>query len=561
MQMIADHPFYEMAAILALATLVGGIGYLLKQPLIIAFLAVGVLAGPAVLGLIDSYERIELLADIGIALLLFIVGMRLDLHLIKTMGPVALATGLGQVTFTALIGYVIAILLGFDALPAAFIAVALTFSSTIIIVKLLSDKREIDALHGRIAVGMLIVQDIVAIVAMVALIALSKGAGAEEVGHDPSIAWQAVTILGKGVLFIGAIVIMMRWVLPRLLEALSNYQELMVLFAITWAVALAATGDMLGFSKEVGAFMGGVALASTGYREALGARLTTLRDFLLLFFFIALGARLEFAAIVTQIPAALVFSAFVLIGNPLIVMIIMGIMGYRRRTGLLTGLTVAQISEFSLILAALGMSLGHISNEAMSLITVVGVFTICASTYMILYSAPLYGLLGNWITWFERKNPYREQHDGDVTTQGADTMLIGLGAYGGNLAEHLIERGHRLVGVDFDPEALRRWRSHMGVVYGDATDPEFLDQLEFSGVAWIVSTTRDRNVSLNLIEVLRRRGYAGRIALTARNRNDAEIFAKAGADVVLRPFRDAAEQGADALHSAMLCYLWKLIGL
>jgi Kef-type K+ transport system membrane component KefB len=143
----------------------------------------------------------------------------------------------------------------------------------------------------------------------------------------------------------------------------------LLLFAISWAVVLATVGAYLGFSKEVGAFLAGISLASTSYREAIASRLVSLRDFLLLFFFIDLGAQLDPSVLGTHVGPALVLSLFVLIGNPLIVMIIMGVMGYRKRTGFLTGLTVAQISEFSLILGALGVSLGHIDAGIMGLIT------------------------------------------------------------------------------------------------------------------------------------------------------------------------------------------------
>jgi predicted Kef-type K+ transport protein len=167
--MIDGNAFVEIAAILTLATLLGIVGQKLRQPLVIMFLATGILAGPSVLGIIQSYHQIELLAHIGIALLLFIVGLKLDLHLIRTTGPVALATGLGQIIFTSIIGFVIATALNMSFLTAAYVSVALTFSSTIIIVKLLSDKKEIDSLHGQIAIGFLIVQDIAAILALVGL--------------------------------------------------------------------------------------------------------------------------------------------------------------------------------------------------------------------------------------------------------------------------------------------------------------------------------------------------------------------------------------------------------
>ncbi len=348
--------FTEMAALLLVAAIIGAIGMRLRQPLIVAFIAVGVLVGPSVLGWVSANDQVDLLAKLGIALLLFVVGLKLDLHIIRAMGSVALATGLGQVFFTSVIGYFIAIALGMPPVTALYVAVALTFSSTIIIVKLLSDKREVDALHGRIAIGFLIVQDIVVVLVMIGLTALG------EAGDTAGLGREALAVLIKGGLFIVVIGLLMHYVLTPLLHQLARSPELLVLFAIAWAVALGAAGSHLGFSKEVGAFLAGVSLASTPYREAIGSRLVSLRDFLLLFFFIDLGAGLDLATLGAQVAPAILLSLFVLLGNPLIIMIILGVMGYRKRTSFLAGLTVAQISEFSLILGALGKILMLRSN-------------------------------------------------------------------------------------------------------------------------------------------------------------------------------------------------------
>lgn len=325
--MVNGNVFVEIAAILGLATLTGIVGQKLRQPLIIMFLATGILAGPSFLGIIQSYEQIELLAHIGIALLLFIVGLKLDLNLIRTTGPVALATGLGQIVFTTIIGFVIAIVMGMSYLSAAYVSVALTFSSTIIIVKLLSDKKEIDSLHGQIALGFLIVQDIAAILALVALTTLGSSVSGEGLGY-----LSFLMIGAKGVGLLGGVALLMKYVIPYLTQRLAHSLELLTLFAIAWAVLLGAGSELLGFSKEVGAFLAGVSLASTAFRDSIGARLIGLRDFLLLFFFIDLGARLDLSMVGSQLGAALVFSIFVLVGNPLIVLVIMGVMGYRRRT-------------------------------------------------------------------------------------------------------------------------------------------------------------------------------------------------------------------------------------
>lgn len=539
--------FAEIAGILGLATLTGIIGQKLRQPLIIMFLATGILVGPSFLGIIHSYEEIELLAHIGIALLLFVVGLKLDLNLIRTTGPVALATGLGQIVFTSLIGFVIAIAIGMPYLSAAYVSVALTFSSTIIIVKLLSDKKEIDALHGQIALGFLIVQDIAAILALVGLTTLGSSVNGQG-------GYLSFLMIGaKGVGLLGGVALLMKYVIPYLTQRLAHSLELLTLFAIAWAVLLGAGSELLGFSKEVGAFLAGVSLASTAFRDSIGARLTGLRDFLLLFFFIDLGARLDWSMVGSQLGASLVFSLFVLVGNPIIVLIIMGVMGYRRRTGFLAGLTVAQISEFSLIVAALGLSIGHITEETVGLITLVGVVTIFLSTYMILYSYPLYRVLSSLLKIFERRNPYREAEIGTFAETGVvDVILVGLGNYGSGLMENLLRRKNVIVGIDFDPGTLDRWRKKgVPVLYGDMADPETHEQLPLKKARWVISAVRSKDMNWSLIHNLKKDGYTGKVALTATNNQEAAEFEKAGADLVFRPFKDATEQAADALTYAM----------
>ncbi len=534
--------FTEMAVLLLLAAAVGALGVRLRQPLIVAFIAVGILVGPSVLGWVSANDQVDLLAKFGITLLLFVVGLKLDLNIIRTMGPVALATGLGQVIFTSVVGYLIGYAFGMTPVTALYVAVALTFSSTIIIVKLLSDKREVDTLHGRIALGFLIVQDLVVVLVMIGLNAL---------GASGDVSWTqaAFAVLVKGVGFLLLVGLAMRYLLPRLLHMLSRSHELLVLFGIAWGLALAALGVMLGFSKEVGAFVAGVSLASTPYRDALGARLTSVRDFLLLFFFLDLGAQLDLGLLGAQLVESLVFSLFVLIGNPLIVMVIMGVLGYRSRTGFLAGLTVAQISEFSLVLGALGLSLGHISAETMGLITLVGLITISVSTYMIIYSHPLYERLAPWLRIFERRQPHREAMQDAVPDDAVpQVILFGLGRYGSGIARSLREGGWRVLTVDFNPDLVRAGDS-MGypVMFGDAEDPEFIATLPLGRVQWVVSTARERHVNLSLIHALQGLDYSGRIAITAQSPDEVARLEQAGADVVLVPFADAAHEAANRI--------------
>ncbi len=542
---IFNDVFTEIAVLLLMAAVIGAIAVRLKQPLIVAFIVVGMLVGPSVLGWVSADDQVDLLAKLGIALLLFVVGLKLDLHIIRTMGLVSLATGMGQVIFTSVVGYFIALALGMSSVTALYVAVALTFSSTIIIVKLLSDKREVDALHGRIAIGFLIVQDIAVVLVMIGLTALG------EAGDVASLGREAVEVLLKGGLFIIAIGLLMRFVLTSLLHQLARSPELLVLFAIAWAVALGALGAHLGFSKEVGAFLAGVSLASTPYREVIGSRLVSLRDFLLLFFFIDLGAGLELTTLGAQLVPAFILSLFVLIGNPLIVMSILGFMGYRKRTGFLAGLTVAQISEFSLILGALGLSLGHIDADTMGLITLVGLITISASTYLILYSHPLYEKVSPWLGMFERKRAYREESVDLATGEnGVDIILFGLGRFGSRIASELRQRGHRVLGVDFDPDLVSQQEGNgYAVRYGDAEDPEFLASLPLTQVSWVLCSVREMPVNLTLLHSMRNYSYKGCVAVTAHTIADAKQLRQAGANQVLMPYADAAVEAVDKLFA------------
>ncbi len=533
--LISENPFYEFAIILSLAALLGAIGQFLRQPLIVMFIALGILVGPSVLDIVKSKDNIHLLAEIGIAILLFIVGLKLDLRIIKSSGKIALMTGLGQVIFTSLFGYLIGLALGFSSLHSFYIAVALTFSSTIIIVKLLSDKKEIDSLHGQIAIGFLIVQDIVVILVMIILSAMRQS-------QNTSLTQDIVKTLLSGGVLLAVTLIAMRWIIPRLSFFLAKSQEMLTLFAIAWAVTLASAGELIGFSGEVSAFLAGVSLASSDFKDVISSRLVSLRDFLLLFFFVNLGANLDLSVIGGQVVPAIIFSLFVLIGNPIIVLIIMGAMGYRKRTSFLAGLTVAQISEFSLIFAGLGLAVGHITEQTVGLITLVGLITIGLSTYLILYSHQIYEVIAPALSIFQRKNPYREADHIDDEKKDYDVIIIGLGRFGKRLAEMLDAHPTiNYLGVDFDPSVVKsRQANGKDIIYGDIEDPELLDQIPFRETKCIVSTVKEAESSKQLIKSLRRENYEGKIFLTAINETDYEFLKDFGADQVLLPHQMAA---------------------
>lgn len=541
MEIFSD-TFLEFAAILGISVVAGLFGRMLKQPLIVSFIAVGLIVGPYGIDLLRSGEKIHLLSEMGIAVLLFAVGLKLDVGLIRSTGKVALFAGLGQVLFTSVFGYIICLWLGFEPVVSIYIAVALTFSSTIIIVKLLSDKKEIQSLHGQISIGFLIVQDIVVIIAMIVLSAMGTPS-------ESTLTMEIVTVAAKGIGLIILVLLLMRYVLTWLSARMARTPELLVLFAMAWAISLAAFSDFLGFSKEVGAFLGGISLAATPYREVIAGRLTSVRDFLLLFFFINLGSQVNIPLLGQQIFPAVVLSLFVLIGNPIIVMIILGLMGYRKRTGFLAGLNVAQISEFSLILAALGLSLGQIDEETLGLITLVGLITIGISTYLILYSHQLYEKVSPLLNMFEKVAPKMEVEDEKLADKDFDVIVFGLGMYGNNIAKSLENNGFKVFGVDFDPRALKRWKKKGRIgQYGDADDPDLPEILPLSAQC-VISSLEDKHINIALIKFLKNAGYEGKIAVTSYTGRTAKELEKAGADLVLLPFVDAAENIPGKLKS------------
>ncbi|WKD23232.1 cation:proton antiporter [Pseudoalteromonas sp. KG3] len=547
-ELIAQSAFIEITVLLVLAAIVGFIGILLRQPLIIAFIAVGLLSGPSVFDLVHSEDKIELLSDLGIAVLLFLVGIKLDVKLIKSIGGVSILTGLGQVAFTSVFGYFIGILIGLDHITSVYIAVALTFSSTIIIVKLLSDKREIDSLHGQVALGFLIVQDLVVVFAMIALATI--GMGSDDSGDDSSI--LSVALSGIGLLLF--VIAFVRYLATPLTERLAKTPELLVIYAIAQAALFAAIGELIGLGMEVGGLLAGVALASTPYRESIAARLGPLRDFLLLFFFIALGSALDLSQLGAHTSGAIIFSLFVLIGNPIIVLAIMGAMGYRKRTGFLAGLTVAQISEFSLIFIAMGVSLGHLKADILGLVTLVGIITIAISTYMITYSHQLYAFFEPFISVFERKNTLREQtsaHEGEHYS----VIIFGLGRLGTAIALQLKSKGVTVLGVDFNPSAIKEWQAlGLDATYGDVTDAEFVSDLPLSYAKWILSSIPKHHTGLTLedtkktiIQLTRSAGFIGKLATVSQSKKETAEFEKLGVDLVLEPFQDASERAVELL--------------
>ncbi|MDP2947755.1 MAG: cation:proton antiporter [Nanoarchaeota archaeon] len=532
------NPFIQFGLIILIVFGVSIIIRLLKQPLIISYILSGILVGPFILNLIQESETINVFSEMGIAFLLFIVGIHLSPKVIKEVGKISLVTGIGQILFTSLIGYFIGIMLGFSTITSIYIAIALTFSSTIIIMKLLSDKDALEKLYGKISIGFLLVQDLVAILILIVVSSLASGTGASNLLFS--------TII-KGVVLVAILVPISYYALPKLSDFFAKSQEFLFVFAISWGFGLSLLFLYAGFSIEVGALIAGIMLSMSPYSFEISSKLKPLRDFFIISFFIILGSQMAFGDITPLVIPAIIFSAFILIGNPLIVMILMGFLGYSKKTGFMAGLTVAQISEFSLILIALGVKTGALTQEILSFVTIIGLLTIAGSTYMIIYSDAIFNKLSRFLTIFERKK-IKEK---DIPKKDYDYILLGYNRIGFSIIKAFSKITKNFLVVDYNPKVVKDLQNEgINAIYGDVDDSEFLEDLGICKSSVIVSTIPEKETNKLILEVLERNKSKPIVLLTGRQIEDALELYDAGANYVILPHFLGGEYTAKLIENA-----------
>lgn len=503
---------YDLSLIIILSTSLAIILWKFKQPPILAYIIAGALIGK---GLIKEY--FYLFSDLGVAFLLFLVGIELSLNKIKNLGVVSTVIGIGQIIFTGFFGYLLCFLLGFSHISSLYISIALTFSSTIIIIKLLSEKNDLDTLYGRIAVGFLLVQDFFAVIALLFL-----GIGAPS-SQSLSAILRAIF---SGIELFALSFLFGKYILPKIFNSISKSQELLFLSSISWCLFFMYIAYIMNFSVQIGAFLAGISLASLPFSYEISAKIKPLRDFFVVLFFVLLGTQLSLKINFSVI----ILSLFVLIGNPLIVYLLMILLRYRKRTSFFASLATAQISEFSLILANLGVSLGHISQETFSIIATVGAITIAISSYMIIFSEKLYKIFSSFL--FERKITV-EKFKVPKNLKN-HIILIGCHRLGYSILEYLKEAKKRFIVIDFNPEIIKMLeKNNVSYIYGDATDTEILDKANIKKSILIVSTIP--NLEENIFIVNKAKSLGKYIIVTANHLMDAKELYNAGADYVILP--------------------------
>ena len=520
-----DHSsiFTQLSVIIVIGGAISVLMRLLRQPLIIGYILTGILVGPSVFNLIHDKSVFEAYSEIGITLLLFIIGLGLNIGVIKSLGKVSLTTAASILVIIGGLGTTASYLLGYNTAEALVIGLALFFSSTIIILKVLSDKRELSRLHGQIALGVILVDDVVATFALL-FIAAAGTAGALGV-------FDFALLIAKG-LCLGLGLYVFYRLMPFFMKFLAGSQEQLFMFTIAWGFGVATLFDIVGFSHEVGALFAGVSLASLPYATEMASRLKPLRDFFIVLFFVVLGESLSITAFEQSIVAALILSAIVMLGKPLFVMITLGMLGYTKLTSFKAAINLSQISEFSIIVVIYAASVGLVRPELTAVITLVALITISISTYLMKYSDELYRLFESWLHVFERKN-IKEK---DRKRQSYPIILFGYHHGGHEFVRAFRDMKQRYLVVDYDPEVIEHLdRQGVRNTYGDATDEELLHEISANKAELVVSTVSDMGVNRSLLGYLRYHNPEAVFICHANSYDQAADLYRHGATYVMLP--------------------------
>jgi len=519
--------FLELGIVLIVVSLVGIFFRSIRQPLILAYIFTGLILGPLFFKVIGNHELARTFSTMGITFLLFLVGLELDIRKLKEVRRASLIVSLSHFAIAGILGFVISILLNFPIIPSFYISLALVLSSTVIVVKLLSEKHDLNSLYGKISIGFLVIQDILAIVALIFLDALKN--------QTTITALPFLVIFIKAVVLISITFLVSTFILPRVFRYIAKHHELLFILSISWCFLFSILSYYLGLSIEIGAFLAGLSLAYLPYSFEIVARVRSLRDFFLIMFFVALGTQISFNLDHNLLPI-IIFSIFVLLVQPIIVMAILGYLGYRKRTSFLAGISIAQVSEFSLVLLGTGLVLGHIGPEIVSIITIVGVITITISTYFITFADKLYNLLRKPLSIFERKEIIENYTPVELKI-GDHIVLVGCHLMGSQIAETLSSLKKKFLVVDFDPDVICNLNNRkIPCIYGDIEDLDVIEKVELSKASMVISTVPNLRDNLLVIHRAKKLNPKIKVIVATDEAKEAFDLYKAGADYVILPY-------------------------
>ena len=514
--------FVQIGLVTIVAALAAFVLRLIKQPQILAYVLVGILITP-VFKVVTNTSIIESMSTIGIAFLLFIVGIEMDLKKLKSVALVSSFGGMIQIVLVFILGYLVALLLGFLSLEAAYIGLMLTFSSTMVVMKLLSDKRELSTLHGRIVVGILLLQDIVAIFALSILTSIN--------GFEISLFGIAVL---KFLSVFALAYLCSKFVFPKYFSFAARNQELLLISSVGVCFMFSLAFHFLGFSVAIGAFVAGITLGNLTYSYEIIGNIKSLRDFFSLLFFVSLGMALSPGVILDLWLPLLVLLIFVIFLKPFIIMTITSLFKYTKKPAFLTALSLAQIGEFSLILAAQGLFLGHISPELFSLTVIITIISITITSYLIKYDHWLYKFSEKPLKLFDI-----------FTTEGLEYLpsevkpkiiLCGHNRIGYSILNKLKKVKKKVLVVDYNPEIITMMvQKGFHCIYGNVTDEEIIHKMNLEHITMLISTVPEIQDNFFLIRKVRAVNKKAKIFVTANEIDDALALYNHGADYVVLP--------------------------
>jgi len=526
-----DNIITQLAIILTTSSLLGLIAFKLKLPLIVSYMLTGIVI--SIVSVFDVSNSLVLhnLPELGIAFVLFLIGMELDLREIKVLGLPIIVSALGQILVTTGVGFYISTLLGFNTVESIFLGLGLGFSSTVVVVKMLIEKQDLTSLYGKLSIGILLVEDLIAVIA---LMIISISSSALNVGLQNSFPVVALVLKAIG-LFVLTFVLS-KYVLQKLFSFAAKSVELLFFTAITWCFAFTALAMMVGFSVEIGAFLAGVALASSPYRLQIQSKIKPLRDFFLTLFFIYLGSQVKVNYLLNVLPIIIIFTLVALILKPIVYMFILRIFGFRKHTIFQTALNLSQISEFSLIVLMLGVSVGIVGETSLSIMATVTVLSIVFSSISIQLSKKMYRLFVPLINLMKSRGKVHFLESNAGTDLNEHIIIVGAHRVGGPVVKYLMKAKIPFLVMDFDPYVVRDLREKdINAFYGDIGDPDVLESLHIEKAKLIISTAASMDDNELLLEECKKRKSQAVTIIRAEDKSHGTALKALGADYILLP--------------------------
>lgn len=526
-----DNIITQLAIILTTSSLLGLIAFKLKLPLIVSYMLTGIVI--SIVSVFDVSNSLVLhnLPELGIAFVLFLIGMELDLREIKVLGLPIIVSALGQILITTGVGFYISTLLGFNTVESLFLGLGLGFSSTVVVVKMLIEKQDLTSLYGKLSIGILLVEDLIAVIA---LMVISISSSALNVGLQNS--FPVIALVLKAIGLFVLTFILSKYVLQKLFSFAAKSLELLFFTAITWCFAFTALAMMVGFSVEIGAFLAGVALASSPYRLQIQSKIKPLRDFFLTLFFIYLGSQVKVNYLLNVLPIIIIFTLVALILKPIVYMFILRFFGFRKHTIFQTALNLSQISEFSLIVLMLGVSVGIVGQTSLSIMATVTVLSIVFSSISIQLSKRMYRLFVPLINIMKSRGKVHFLESNAGTDLNEHIIIVGAHRVGGPVVKYLMKAKIPFLVMDFDPYVVRDLREKdINAFYGDIGDPDVLESLHIEKAKLIISTAASMDDNELLLEECKKRKSQAVTIIRAEDKSHGTALKALGADYILLP--------------------------